>query len=58
MNQDKANYVRPGTTKIIIKKLTKEIVTEAIQAYTEDTGYSLKLNQFANFIDRSNFTKL
>ena len=51
MNQEKANFVRPGTTKIIVKKLTKEIVTEA-------TGYWLKLHQFANSIDISIFNKL
>jgi hypothetical protein len=47
MNQEKSNYVRPGTPRIILKKLTKEIVTEAIQAYAEDTGYWLKFYQFA-----------
>ena len=51
MNQEKANYVRPGTPKIIVKKLTKEIVTEA-------TGYWLKLHQFADSIDISIFNKL
>ena len=58
MNQEKTNFVRPGTLKIIVKKLTKEIVTEAIQAYAEDTGYWLKLHQFANSIDISIFNKL
>jgi hypothetical protein len=48
MNQEKSNYVRPGTPRIILKKLTKEIVTEAIQAYAEDTGYWLKFYQFNN----------
>jgi len=49
-NQEKSNFVRPGTPKIIVKKLTKEIVTEAIKAYGEYTGYWLKLqlHQFAN----------
>ena len=32
MNQEKTNFIRPGTPMIIVKKLTKEIVTE-------DTGY-------------------
>ena len=58
MNQEKANFVRPGTLKIILKKLTKEIVTEAIQAHAENTGYWLKLHQFANSIDISIFNKL
>lgn len=38
MNQEKANFVRPGTPQISVKKLTKQIVTEAIQAYSDDTG--------------------
>jgi hypothetical protein len=58
MNQEKSNYVRPGTPRIILKKLTKEIVTEAIQAYAEDTGYWLKFYQFADSIDISIFNKL
>ena len=58
MNQEKANFVRPGTPKIIVKKLTKEIVTEAIEAYAEDTGYWLKLHQFANSSDISSLNKL
>lgn len=51
MNQEKANFVRPVTSKIIVKKLTQKIVTEAIQAYAEDTEYWLKLHQFVNLID-------
>ena len=58
MNQEKANFFRPGTPKIIVKKLTKEIVTEAIEAYAEDTGYWLKLHQFANSSDISSLNKL
>ena len=58
MDQEKANFVRLGSPKIIVKKLTKEIVTEAIEAYAEDTGYWLKLYQFANSIDISIFNKL
>ena len=58
MNQEKTNYVRPGNTNIIVKKLTKEIVTEAIQAYAEDDGFWLKLHQFAISIDISILNKL
>ena len=58
MNQEKSNFVRPGPSNIIVKKLTKEIVTEAIQAYAEDDGYWLKLHQFADLIDISIFNKL
>ena len=58
MNQERTNYVRPSTPNIIVKKLTKEIVTEAIQAYAEDDGYWLKLHQFAISIDISILNKL
>ena len=58
MEQEKTNFVRPGAIMIIVKKLTKEIVTEAIQAYAEDDGYWLKLYQFADSIDISILNKL
>ena len=58
MNQEKTNFVRPGSTMIIVKKLTKEIVTEAIQAYAENDAYWLKLHHFAIDIDMSIFNKL
>jgi len=51
MDQEKTNFIRPGTPMIIVKKLTKEIVMEAIQAYAADDGYWLKLHQFADAID-------
>ena len=58
MNQEKTNFVRPGSLMIIVKKLTKEIVTEAIQAYAENDAYWLKLHHFAIDIDMSIFNKL
>ena len=58
MKQEKTNFVRPGTPKIFVKKLTKKIVMEAIQAYAEDDGYWLKLHQFADLIDISILNKL
>jgi hypothetical protein len=58
MDQEKSNFVLPGSLTIIVKKLTKEIVTEAIEAYAEDTGYWLKLHQFADSIDISILNKL
>ncbi len=53
MDQEKTNCIRPGTPRIIVKKLTEEIVMEAIQAYAENDGYWLKLYQFAYDIDIS-----
>lgn len=60
MEQEKTNFIRPGTPKIIVKKLTKEIVTEAIKAYAEASngGYWIKLYQFADAIDISVLNKL
>jgi len=51
MSQEKTNFIRPGIPMIIVKKLTKEIVMEAIQAYGEDNEYWLKLYHFADSID-------
>ena len=58
MNQEKVNFVQPCSPKIIVKKLTKEIVTEAIQAYAEDEGYWLKLCHFGDALHISSFNKL
>ena len=58
MNQEKSNYIEPGAVQIIVKKLTEEIVREAIEAYAEDNRYWLKLHQFADAIDISILNKL
>jgi hypothetical protein len=58
MKQEKTNFVQPGTIMIIVKKLTEEIVREAIHAYAEGDGYWLKLHQFANAIYISILNKL
>nr|YP_010444275.1 hypothetical protein NQZ09_pgp144 [Fibrocapsa japonica]UTE95162.1 hypothetical protein FjapPt_p080 [Fibrocapsa japonica] len=36
---------------IIVKKLTKKIVAEAIKTYAEGEGYWLKLYQFGDELD-------
>lgn len=43
MEQEKTNFITPEAPKIIVKKLTKEVVAEAIQAYAKNDGYYLKL---------------
>ena len=58
MNQEKKNFVLPRGPMIIVRKLTEEIVMEAIQAYAADDGYWLKLYQFADAIDISILNKL
>lgn len=54
MVQEKINFIRPDTPKIIVKKLTEPIVREAIEAYAENDGYWLKLSQFG---DRPDFLR-
>jgi hypothetical protein len=42
MNNEKSDFLSPGDPMIIVRKLTKEVVEEAIQAYAENNGYYLK----------------
>ena len=58
MVQEKINFIRPDTPKIIVKKLTEPIIREAIEAYAENDGYWLKLCQFGDDIDISGLNKL
>lgn len=39
MNKERINYFEPGYPFIIVKKLTKEIIYESIQAYASDEAY-------------------
>ena len=41
-----------------MRKLTQEIITEALEAYAEDNGFWLKLHEFASEIDISVFDEL
>ena len=58
MDQEKSNFSRPSELVIIVRKLTKEIITEALKAYAEDDGFWLKLHQFASDINISVFDQL
>ena len=58
MDQEKSNFSNPGELVIVVRKLTQEIITEAIEAYAEDNGFWLKLYQFASKIDISVFDEL
>ncbi len=53
MEKDKVNFYGPGLPWIIVQKLTKEIIYEAIKAYIDDMpeGYWLKLYHFATDIN-------
>jgi nitrate reductase beta subunit len=43
MNNEKSDFLSPGDSMIIVKKLTKGVVKKVIEAYAEKTGYYLKL---------------
>lgn len=58
MDEEKSNFVNPNELSIVVRKLTQEIITEALEAYAEDNAFWLKLHQFANEIDISVFDKL
>ena len=42
MENEKSNFLSPGDPIVIVKKMTKKVVEEAIQAYADDDAYSLK----------------
>ena len=58
MDKERMNYFEPGYPFIIVKKLTKEIISEAIEAYASDEAYWLKLYHFAGKIDTAVFNRL
>ena len=60
MEKDKVNFYGPGLPWIIVQKLTKEIIQEAIKAYIDDKpeGYWLKLYHFAPDIDIAVFNQI
>ena len=58
MDKEKMNYFEPGYPFIIVKKLTKDSITEAIEAYASDNAYWLKLYHFAGKVDTAVFNQL
>ena len=54
INEEKSNFSNPGENlTIIVRKLTEEIITEALQVYAEDDAFWLKFYAFASEIDIS-----
>ena len=53
INEEKSNFSNPNKLIIVVRKLTQEIITEALEAYAEDNAFWLKLHQFASEIDIS-----
>ncbi|HEX7358079.1 MAG TPA: hypothetical protein VF270_10250 [Ignavibacteriaceae bacterium] len=43
MENEKSNFLSPGDPIVIVQRMTKEVIEEAIQAYAEDDAYFLKL---------------
>jgi hypothetical protein len=59
IQKENKSFFGPSHPFIIVKKITKEIIEETIQAYAEEyDGYWLKLYHFASKIDMSVFDKL
>ena len=42
MENEKSDFLSPGDPIVIVKKMTKEVIEQAIRAYAEDDGYYLK----------------
>ena len=42
MDYGKSDFLSPGDPMIVVRKLTKEVVEKAIDAYAEDEAYYLK----------------
>ena len=57
MDAEKSNFFQPDLD-IIVRKLTHEIITEALETYAADDGFWLKLHHFVNDIDISVFDEL
>jgi hypothetical protein len=57
MNKEKSDFAEPDPV-IIVRKLTKEIIARALEAYAEDDAYWLKLYQFSADINMDTFDKL
>lgn len=58
MDEEKSNFFNPNELIIVVRKLTQEIITEALEAYAKDNAFWLKLHQFASEIDISVFDEL
>ena len=58
MAQENINYIKPQSPIIIVKKLTEQIIKEAISAYAEDNEQWLKFCQFGDLIDISVLNQL
>ena len=44
MENEKSDFLSPGDPIVIVKKMTKEVIEQAIRAYAEDDAYCLKFD--------------
>lgn len=51
MDEEKSNFSNPNELIIVVRKLTQEMITEALEASAEDNTFWLKLHQFVSKID-------
>lgn len=58
MDDEKINFSNPSNLVIVVRKLTQEIIPEALEAQAEDNAFWLKLHHFASQIDISVFDEL
>jgi len=58
IDKERMNYSKPSYLFIFVKKVTEEIISEAIEAYASNEAYWLKLYHFAGRIDTALFNKL
>ena len=52
------DFLEPGCPFIVVKKLTMEVVEEAIYAHTQGNAYWSKLHHFSRSIKSDIFNKL
>jgi len=58
MDKDKMNFLESDDPFIIVKKMTKEIIEEAVQAYAADNAYWLKFYHFGEEVNIDVFNQL
>ena len=58
MDKQKMNFLEPDDPFIIVRKMTKEIIEETIQAYAENDAYWLKFYHFGGEVDMTVFNQL
>ena len=57
-DKESMNFLEPSDPFIIVRKMTKEIIEETIQAYAKNNAYWLKFYHFAGEVDTAVFNKL